>query len=76
MGIESQFAARDIVAAMDVGKEGMATVAGPFDRPSHFSSGPRNHRVFGIDEDLGAEAPANIVAQHRDPILRMLLHLR
>ena len=60
----------DVVAAMRVGEEGLGAVAGPFHRAPDLLGGPDADRLLGIDEDLGAEAAADIGRDHAQLVLR------
>ena len=49
-----------MIAAVGVGEKGLGPVAGPLHRPTGALGGPQCHHFFRIDEDLGAEAAADI----------------
>ena len=50
----------DMVAAMRVGQERLGAVAGPFHRAADLLRGPQADDLFGIDENLRAEAAADV----------------
>ena len=50
----------DVVAAMRVRQESLGPVGGPFHRPADLLRRPDADRLLGIDEDLRAEAAADI----------------
>ncbi len=54
---------------MGVAQEGFAALAGPFHRAADALRGPGAHRLFRIDEDLGAEAPAHVRRDHPQLVL-------
>ena len=65
--IEGQFGLDREVAALVVADEGLAALAGPFDRTADPPRGPRQQRKFGIEEIAGAEIAAHVAAD--DPHL-------
>ncbi len=54
---------------MRVGEEGLGAVAGPFHRTADLLRGPQRHHLFGIDEDLRAEAAADVGGDHAQLVL-------
>ena len=44
-------------------------VGGPFHRAAHLLGGPHAHRLLGVDEDLGAEAAADVRGDHPQLVL-------
>ena len=60
---------RSVVAPMRVGKERLAAVADPFHRPADALRRPQRHHLFGIDEDLGPEAAADVGRDHAQLML-------
>ena len=60
----------DMVAAMRVGEKGFGTIRRPFHRPPDFLRRPDADRLLGIDEDLRAEAAADIRRDHAQLVLR------
>ena len=54
----------DVVAALRVAHEMIGAIGGPFDRLLQFARGDRDQRVFAIGKQLGAEAAADIGADH------------
>ena len=68
-GVEREFGMGDVVAAMRVGEEGLGAVGGPFHRPVDLLGRPDADRLLGIDEDLRAEAAADIGRDHAQLVL-------
>ena len=60
----------DVVAAMRVGEEGLGAVGGPLHRPADLLRRPDADRLFGVDEDLRAEAAAHVGRDHAQLVLR------
>ena len=60
IGVEGEFGLGDVVAAHDVGEEGLGALAGPLHRPAEQARRPRRHRVLGVEERLHAEAAADV----------------
>ena len=58
--VDGELGMGDVVAAMRVGQEGLGAVARPLDRPADALGRPDADRLLGIDEDLGAEAAADV----------------
>ena len=58
--VHRQFGRGGMVAAMRVGQEGLAALGRPLDRPADALAGPDQRRLFGIEEDLRAEAAADV----------------
>ena len=56
----ASFGMGDVVAAVRVGQEGLGAVAGPFHRAADLLGGPDADRLLGVDEDLRAEAAADV----------------
>ena len=54
---------------MGVGQEGLGAVAGPLHRAADLLRGPQRDHFFGIDEDLRAEAAADIGRDHPQLVL-------
>ena len=50
----------DVVAAMRVGQERLAALAGPLHRAAQLARGVAGQRVLGVEEQLHAEAAADI----------------
>ena len=50
----------DVVAAVRVAKESLGAVAVPFHRPADLLCRPEADRLLGVDEDLRAEAAADV----------------
>ncbi len=55
---------RDIVAALRIAHEVLGAIRGPAHRLLQFARGDRQQRVFAIGKQLGAEAAADIRADH------------
>ena len=60
----------DVIAAVRVGEERLGAVAGPFHRAADLLRRPQAHDLFGIDEDLRAEAAADIRRDDAQLVLR------
>ena len=60
---------RGVVAAVRVGEEGFGAVAGPLHRAADLARGPQAHDLLGVDEDLGAEAAADVRRDHAQLVL-------
>ena len=60
----------DVIAAMRVGQEGFDAVGGPLHRALDLLRRPDADRLFRIDEDLGAEAAADIRRDDAQLVLR------
>ena len=58
--VHRQLGRGGMVAAMRVGQEGLAALGRPLDRPADALAGPDQRRLFRIQEDLRAEAAADI----------------
>ena len=67
--VEAELGMGDVIAAMRVGDEGFRTVRGPFHRTRDLLRGPQAHDLFRIDEDLRAEAAADIRRDHPQLVL-------
>ena len=60
VGVERHLAQRDVVAALRVGQERLAAFGRPFHRPPQLARRVTSQHVFGIEEQLHAEAAADI----------------
>ena len=60
VGVEREFGVGDVVAAVRVGQERLGAVGGPFDRAVDLLGRPDADRLLGVDEDLRAEAAADV----------------
>ena len=69
VGIERQLGLGDVVAAMGVGEEALAALPGPLDRPAEPLGGEQADALLGVDEDLGAEAAADVGRDHPELVL-------
>ena len=67
--VERELGMRDVVAAMRVGHEGFGTLRRPLHRPVHLARRPQADDLFRIDEDLGAEAAADVGRDHAQFVL-------
>ena len=67
--VERHFGVGDVVAAVRVGQERLRAVAGPFHRPADLLRRPQADDLFRIDEDLRAEAAADIGRDHAQLVL-------
>ena len=60
IGVERQFGVRDVVAAVRVGEEGFRALRRPLHRPIDLLGRPGADRLLIVDEDLRAEAAADV----------------
>ena len=67
--VEGHFGLGEVIAAVRVGQERFGAIAGPFHGPSDLLGGPQRHHLFRIDEDLGAEAAADVGRDHAQLVL-------
>ena len=67
--VERQLGRGDVVAAVRVGEERLAALGGPLDRPADPLARPDQGDVLGVEEDLRAEAAADVGRDH--PHLRL-----
>ena len=69
--VHRQFRMGNMITAMRVGKEALGALRRPFDRAAADALGsPDADHFFGIDEDLGAEAAADIGRDDPQLVLR------
>ena len=54
----------DMIAAVRVGQERFAALSCPFDAAVELFGAPGQAHVFGVQEDLGAEAAADVGCDH------------
>src|SRR5207245_10565100 len=54
--VERQLRVRSMIAPVRVGEERFGAIRGPLDRTIYFLRGPREHRLFGVKENLRTEA--------------------
>ena len=59
-GVQREFGVRDMVATMRVGEERLGPIRRPFDRPVDLLRRPGADRLLGVNEDLRAEAAADV----------------
>ena len=76
VAVQREFGASDMVAPMRVRDEGLGALGGPLDRPVDLLRGPGQHHVLGVEENLGAEAPAHVGRDHPYFLLRQTEHER
>ena len=67
--VERHFGMGDMIAAVRVGQERFRAVAGPFHRPADLLRRPEADHLLGIDEDLRAEAAADVGRDHAQLVL-------
>ena len=60
VGIERELGVSHVIASLRVGEETLTTCRRPLHRASDLLRRPREYAFLGIDEDLGAEAAADI----------------
>ena len=61
---QRQLGVRDVVAAVRVGEERFAALGRPLDRPADALARPHERHVLGVEEDLRAEAAADVGRDH------------
>ncbi len=69
VGVERHLGVGDVVAPMRVGEERLGAIGHPFHRPPDLLGGPQAHDLLGIDEDLRAEAAADVGRDHPQLVL-------
>ena len=69
VGVHRQLGVGHVVAAMGVGEEALRALAGPFDRPVQQLGRQQAGALLGVDEDLGAEAAADVGRDHPQLVL-------
>ena len=74
--VERELGVRDVVASVGVGQERLAPLRGPLDRAIHPLARPHHRRLFRIEEDLRAEAAADVGRDHAHLVLRQTEHER
>ena len=60
VGVHRQLGVGDVVAAVGVGEEALAALGGPLHRPADPLRRQQADALLGVDEDLGAEAAADV----------------
>ncbi len=60
VGVHREFGFRHMIAAVRVGDERFRALGRPFDRTADFLRCPRERDVFGVQENLRAEAAAHV----------------
>ncbi len=58
--VQRQFGGGQVVATMGVGEEGLRALGGPLDRPTQLLARPDQRRLLAVEEDLAAEAAADV----------------
>ena len=69
VGVERHLGVGDVIAAVRVGEKRLRAVGDPFHRPADALRRPKRHDFFGIDENLRAEAAADIRRDHAQLVL-------
>src|SRR5690606_23672137 len=64
------FGCRDVIATVRVGEEGLRALSDPLHGPADFLRRPDADGLLGIDEDLRAEAAADVRGDHAELVLR------
>jgi len=64
VGVETELDLGVVVAAVGIGEEGLAAAGRPLDRAAELVGAPGDEDFFGVVEDLGAEAAADIGRDH------------
>ena len=64
LGVERKFGNAGQVAAVGIEEEGFAALAAPFDRAADPARRPHHQGIFAIEQVLGAEAAADVAADH------------
>ncbi len=59
----------DVIPSVGVGHEGLRSLGGPFHRPLEFPRRPGADGLLGVDEDLRAEAAADVGRHHPELVL-------
>ena len=70
LGVERELGVRHVIAAVRVRQERFRSLRRPFDRPVDLLGRPRANRLLGIDEDLRAEAAADVRSDHAQLVFR------
>ena len=73
--VERELRRGDVVAALRVAEEMLGALGDPGHRLLELLRGERGQRVFAIDEQLGAEAAADVRRHHAHLLRRQLEHL-
>ena len=76
LGVQRELDLGDMVAAVGVGQERFAALGGPLDRPADLLAGPDQRGLLRVEEDLRAEAAADIGRDHAHLRLRQAEHER
>ena len=70
VGIEGHLGVGDMIAPVGVGEERLRAVGHPFHRPPDALGRPQRHDLFGVNENLRAEAAADVGRDHAQLVLR------
>ena len=71
---QRQLGVGDVIAPVRVRQKGFGPFRPPLHRSAHLAGGPDHRGFFRIDEDLGAEAAADVRRDHAQPRLRRHVH--
>ena len=74
--VERELGVRHVIAAVRVGQERFAALARPLDRAVDALARPDDRGLFGVQEDLRAEAAADVGRDHAHLVLRQSQHER
>ena len=69
VGVQRHLRVRDMVAAVAIGEESLRAIGHPFHRPADLARRPQADDLLRIDENLGAEAAADIGRDHAQLVL-------
>ena len=69
LGIERELGLGDVVAAMRIREKALAALGGPLDRPADGPGCQQADALLGVDEDLRAEAAADVGRDHAQLVL-------
>ena len=70
VGVEGHFGVGDVIAPVRVDEERLGAVRHPFHRPPDALGRPQRHDLFRINENLRAEAAADVGRDHAQLVLR------
>ena len=68
--VHRHFGVGDVIAAMRVRQEGFGAIGRPLHGTIHLARRPDADRLFGVDEDLRAEAAADVGRDHTELVFR------
>ena len=72
--VQRDLTLHDVVAAVRVGQERLAALAGPLHRTAQLAGGVAGQRVLGVQEQLHAEAAAHVGRDDAEPVLGHVEH--